>query len=75
MVNLIMDPNGEKVLESSSIPDSTFQKMAPKELNGSVDQLQENITLKQKVSKLEEKLTKVKANSYKIVTNSSFCTF
>ena len=58
MVNLIMDPNGEKALESSSNQDSTFQTKI--ELNANVGQLQEkNMTLEQKVMELQEKLTKV----------------
>ena len=76
MINLIMDPNGEKVLDNSTQEVSTVKsKMGPpRELGASVEQLQENVALKQKVTELEEKITKVGKQLQKCINSFAVST-
>ena len=65
MANLIMDPNGDKVLSKSGPGASGSEQISnyvqpQKAMPGySSDQLNENATLKQRVFELEDKLMKV----------------
>lgn len=65
MANLIMDPNGDKVLSKSgpgvsgSEQISNYVQPQKAMLGYSSDQLNENATLKQRVFELEDKLMKV----------------